>query len=300
MTTEFATLTRRDFLRGATFATVAATMGIPALHAEESDSSLPRSRVVLIRDEKIFSDNGELDPTRVRQMLNSAVATYFETEDAVTAWQRVVKPQDIVGVKTNGWGPLPTPKEFEQAIRDAVLGAGVKEENLAIQDRGVLNNPIFQKSTALINIRPMRTHHWSGVGGLMKNYIMFTPNPPDYHADACADLAKLWELPIVKGKTRLNILVLLSPLFHGIGPHHFDREFTWRYNGILVGEDPVALDSTGVRIIEAKRKEYFGEERPLKPAAHHIAYAEIRHHLGVADPKRIDLIRLGWEEGGLI
>jgi hypothetical protein len=33
---------------------------------------------------------------------------------------------------------------------------------------------------------------------------------------------------------------------------------------------------------------------------HHIQLAETRHHLGVCDPARIELVRLGWSEGALI
>jgi hypothetical protein len=293
-------LTRRDFLRGATCATVAATMGIPTLRAQQKETAGPTSRAVLVRDQNIFDKNGKLDPAVVRKMLDTAMVAYFGAEDAAAAWKQVVKPDDLVGIKTNVWGPLPTPTEFEQALKTSMLNAGVPEENIDISDRGVLSGSVFKRATALINIRPLRTHHWSGVGGLIKNYITFVVDKQAYHPDSCADLAKLWELPQIKGKTRLNILLMLTPLFHGIGPHHFDSEFTWNYNGILLGEDPVALDATGVRILEAKRKEHFGEERPIKPSAHHVAFAEVRHKLGVADPERIDLVKLGWQEGSLI
>ena len=146
----------------------------------------------------------------------------------------------------------------------------------------------------------MRAHAWSGVGSLLKNYIMFDPDPPIYHPDSCADLAKLWKLPITKDKTRLNILVMLTPLFHGTGPHLFNPKYSWAYNGLLVGFDPVAVDATGVRIIQAKRKEFFGEHRPINPPAKHIFLADTRHHLGNADPNKIELIKLGWEKDILI
>jgi hypothetical protein len=294
-----AVITRRDFLRGATIATAAAVVGLPHLNAEDV-SSQARSRVVLIRDERAVLDDGELNAEVIEKMLNQAVAEFFGTETPLDAWKKIVRPSDVVGIKSNDWGPLPTPSEVENAIKRGVLSAGVPEENIDIRDRGVLGSKIFQSATALINSRPMRTHHWAGVGGLLKNYIQFTPNPPKYHNDSCADLAKLWELPAVKGRTRLNVLVMLTPLFHGIGPHHFDPEFVWSYKGLLVGTDPVAIDSVGVRILQAKRLAYFGEERPLKPPAHHVTFAEIRHKLGVSDPARIDLVKLGWTKDALI
>jgi len=130
--------------------------------------------------------------------------------------------------------------------------------------------------------------------------IMFTPAPYEYHDDSCADMAKFWSLPIIKGKTRLNVLVVLTPLFHGIGAHHFDTKYTWSYNGILVSTDPVAVDAVGLHLLKAKRLEYFGEEKRFTPPPHHVAYADIRHHLGVSDLSKINLIKLGWDEGALI
>lgn len=176
----------------------------------------------------------------------------------------------------------------------------VPDEKISIDDRGLLGNPIFKKATALINARPLRTHAWAGVGSLTKNYIMFAPNPPDYHDNSCASLAKLWDLPICKGKTRLNVLVLLTPLFYGIGPHHFDPTYTWRYNGLLVGTDPVALDAVGLRLFQIKRKLHFGEDKPMQPTAHHIQLADTRYNLGVSDLSKIELIKVGWDKDILI
>ncbi|MGD8727779.1 MAG: hypothetical protein PVH40_09045, partial [Gemmatimonadales bacterium] len=206
---------------------------------------------------------------------------------------------DVVGIKTNVWARLPTPEPLIETLKRGVMGAGVPEAHIGIGDRDVLRQENFQRSTALINSRPMRTHAWSGVGSLLKNYIVFD-HPPDYHDDACADLARLWELPIVRGKTRLNVLVMLTPQFHNIGPHHFDPMYTWPYRGLIVSQDPVAADAVGLRIIQAKRREHFGGERPLQPTAHHIRLADEVHHLGNASMERIDLVRLGWDGDELI
>jgi hypothetical protein len=104
----------------------------------------------------------------------------------------------------------------------------------------------------------------------------------------------------VKGKTRLNILVMLTPLFHSVGPHGYSSEYVWNYGGIIVGTDPVACDAVGLKIIQAKRKNYFKEDRPLNPPAKHIELADTRHNLGTADLKKIELIKLGWKEDVLI
>ena len=146
----------------------------------------------------------------------------------------------------------------------------------------------------------MRSHHWAGVGSLIKNYIVFSPDRPSWHDDSCGNLAGLWSLPIVKGKTRLNVLVMFTPQFHGVGPHNFNPKYVWTYGGLVVGVDPVACDSVGLRIIEAKRQAFFGEDRPLAPPAKHIALADTRHHLGTADRAKIELVRLGYATDSLV
>lgn len=292
-------ITRRDFVKGVSGAAVGVALGLPVM-AEEIIGGGDKSRVVLIRDKNAVDAKGNINGEIIQSMLDQAVMKLLDKPDPVESFKSLVSPSDVVGIKTNVWTPLPTTTQVEQAIKRRLMDAGVAEKNIGIDDRGVLKNPIFQNATALINARPMRTHAWAGVGSLVKNYIMFAPNPPDYHDNSCASLATLWDLPLVKGKTRLNVLVLLTPLFHGVGPHHFDTTYVWTYGGLAVGTDPVAVDSVGLRLFNARRNEYFGKEKPIKPAAHHIAFADTRFKLGNADPSKIDLIKLGWEEGVLI
>lgn len=154
-----------------------------------------------------------------------------------------------------GWERTDADKYFDEENLFNYIN-GVSEEHLSIRDRGLLDDPIFTEGTALINVRPMRTHDWSGVGSLIKNYITFVRKPSQFHPDTCADLATLWKLPFVEGKTRLNILVMMTPLFNGVGPHHYNKKYTWEYKGLLVGFDPVAVDSVGIRILQEKRRDF--------------------------------------------
>ena len=177
---------------------------------------------------------------------------------------------------------------------------GVAEKNIDIDDRGVLNNPIFLNATALVNVRPLRTHHWAGVGTCLKNYIQFVPNRPDYHEEGCSPLGKIWTYPIVKGKTRLNILSVLTPQFYGRGANFFDKRYVWPYRGLILGTDPVAVDAIGAHLLQAKRIASFGEDKALDVPPIHIMVADKKYHLGVSDLSRIQLIKLGWMEEVLI
>ena len=259
-----------------------------------------KSKVVLIRNEKLFANGDQPDAAIAAQMLDDALCTLTGKLDVKEAWASIVKPADIVGIKTNEWDKFPTPKVVNDLLKDRVLQAGVKEENVSVKDRGVLDDPVFQNATALINVRPMRTHAWAGVGTCIKNYIQFSPNRPSYHDDSCASLAALYDLPIVKGKTRLHILVLFNPTFHHRTAQDISEEYQWKYSGLVAGFDPVAVDSVGLRIVQAKRNAFFGEDKPLNPPAKHIELADTRYHLGNADPAKIDLVKLGWDSESFV
>ena len=291
------TITRRDFLRVAAGTTIAATLGsgIPGEGRTE-----PLARVVLIRNAEALGDEDKIKGEIVQMMLDEAVRTLLGTNEPLEAWKKLVKSSDVVGIKSNAWNKLPTPKELEAAIKRRLLDAGVPEKNMDIADRGVLNNPIFMNATALINVRPLRTHHWSGVGTCIKNYIQFVPNPSGYHEEGCSPLGKIWTYPIVKGKTRLNILSVLTPQFYGRGANFFDRRYVWPYKGLIVGIDPVAVDAVGAHLLQAKRIAFFGEDRALDVPPIHIVAADKTYHLGVSDLSRIQLIKLGWMEEVLI
>ena len=292
-------ITRRDFIRAGSCVVAGGVMGLSILdHA--SARQRPKSRVVLIREQNAVADLESVRNRAMADMLDRAVSALLETGDPESAWRQLFKPEDIVGIKSNVWAHLATPPALENAIAARLMAAGVSEQNISIDDRGVGDNPVFQQATALINVRPMRTHHWSGLGTLLKNYIMFVPQPWAYHGNACERLGAIWQKPALRGKTRLNILVMLTPLFHGIGPHHFSRKYLWPYGGLIVSRDPVAADATGARIIQAKRFESFGKDRPISPPPLHIAAADTRFKLGNSHPDRINLVRLGWDKDPLI
>ena len=290
-------ITRRDFLRGSAAVTLGAALGVGISSGAWAE---PGARVVLIRHAEALDGSGGVRQEVVASMLDEALKALFGEGDPLAAWGRLVRASDVVGIKSNSWHSLPTPKEMGEAIRRRLLDVGVAESNMGIDDRGVLGNPIFARATALINVCPVRTHFWSGVGGCLKNYIMFVPNPSAYHGDACSELGAIWKQPLVQGKTRLNVLVALTPQFYGRGPNFFDRRYVWPYKGIIVGTDPVAVDSVGAHLLMTQRVEFFGEDRPLDVPPKHMEVAEKKYGLGVSDLKRIELIKLGWMEGVLI
>lgn len=283
-------LTRRDLLK--------ATAGVTLAALAPEALAQRKAKVVLVRHPDAVDAQGKVNAEVVAKMLDEAVAALFDVKKPIDAWKQVVKPNDLVGIKTNVWTPLPTPKEVENAIQKRLLDVGIPAERIRVDDRGA--RITLAPCTALINVRPVRTHWWSGIGGCIKNYIIFSENPSSYHPDACSSLASVWDLPAVKGKTRLNILLALTPLFHGRGPHHWDPRYVWQYKGLFVSLDPVAIDAVGLHLIQAKRRQHFGEDIALETPPKHIAEADVKYGLGVSDLRRIELVKLGWKEDILI
>jgi hypothetical protein len=272
-------------------------LGLPN---EKEVKAEEKVKVVLVRDEKVLDQQGRINPDILQNMLDQGVNSLVEEENPLQAWKKLIRPADIVGIKSNAWNPLPTPKELEAAIEKRVLEVGVPKKNVSIDDRGVLDNKVFLSSTALINARPLRTHHWAGIGGCIKNYIMFTSLPWLHHPESCASLASIWNKPMVKGKTHLNILSLIRTQFYGRGAHFFDRRYVSDYKGLLIGKDPVAMDAIGARLLQLQRVAHFGEDRPLDTTPNHIFVADEKYKLGVSDLRRIEVVKLGWMEGALI
>jgi len=292
-------ITRRDFLRGTVYTALATSLDFDSGMGKEARAE-EKVRVVLVRDENAIDWHGNNNPEVIQKMLDQGVAAFLNEESHLQAWKKLIKPTDVVGVKSNVWAYLPTPRELEAAIEKRILEAGVPKKNISIDDRGVLDNKVFLSSTTLINVRPLRTHYWSGIGGCIKNYIMFVSAPWLYHGDSCSPLGKIWNKPLVKGKTRLNILSLIRTQFYGRGAHFFDRRFVSDYRGLLIGKDPVALDAIGARLLQLQRIAHFGEDRPTDTTPKHIFVADEKYKLGVSDLRRIEIVKLGWMEGSLI
>jgi hypothetical protein len=291
------TITRRDFLKGSAGLFIATSGLITSPYLAEAQT---KTKVVVIRNIDVLRADSKINQAVLQGMIDEAMCVLTEKKGADLAWQSLFVKNDVVGIKTNVWHYLPTPKELEAAIQQRLIDVGIPSHNISIDDRGVLENPIFKKATSLVNVRPLRTHHWSGVGSCLKNYIMFVSNPWAYHDEGCSDLGKIWTYPAVKGKTRLNILCALTPQFYGRGAHFFDKRYVWPYKGLILGADPVAVDTVGAELLRKKRIAHFGDDRSLDVQPVHISVADKKFKLGESNLAKIEVVKLGWKEEVLL
>ena len=204
------------------------------------------------------------------------------------------KPADVVGL-------VPTPHlnpthgELVGAVRRALVDAGVPAANVR-EAQGRIDLP--RACTALIAMPGLKAHWLTGIGTVLKNYIVYSGNPRNYHDANSVNLGEIWLLPDVKGKTRLILVDSLRPLCDK-GPQP-DPRFMWDYKGLIAGTDPVAVETVGLQIIMAKRKALRGEDWPLSPPPLSIAAADEKFGLGTSRMSEIRVERSGWADEALI
>jgi len=144
---------------------------------------------------------------------------------------------------------------------------------------------------AVINLPVLKDHGIAGVTLSMKNMFGAIHNPNKYHLDVGDPyIPDVYMLPSIKNKIRLTICDAIQGQYEG-GPSWMPQ-WSWPFNGLLVGSDPVALDFTGWQIIEEERKRRgLKSLRELKREPTYIATAaDARHRLGTNDPARIKKI----------
>ena len=156
-----------------------------------------------------------------------------------------------------------------------------------------LSKILTRRTNMLINIPVLKDHDGAGVTIGLKNMYGAIHNPNKYHPNGCNPyIADLNMLPQIRSRMRLTVCDATTAMYEG-GPA-FKPEHSWRPNGLILSQDPVALDYTGWQIIERKRaesglKSLEAEER----APHYIATAaDAEHRLGNCDPKRISAIEV--------
>lgn len=151
-----------------------------------------------------------------------------------------------------------------------------------------LSNLLVRTCDCMINVPILKHHSGSGVTLAMKNMYGVNHNPDTLHDNnCCPGVPDLYMLPPIREKFRFVVGDAMTGCFEA-GPG-FKPQYAWKYNGIMVATDPVAIDYTAWQIIEHKRA-----ERGLKtlkdagtPPNYIAVAADAQHRLGTNDPNRI-------------
>jgi Domain of unknown function (DUF362) len=125
--------------------------------------------------------------------------------------------------------------------------------------RSYLAKIVSTQVNKIINLPVLKHHQSAGVTITLKNMSHgFVNNVNRSHttptANACGMfIPSVVSLPIIRQKVVLHIVDAVRASYHG-GPPGKPR-YMWEPKTLYFGTDPVALDKTGWKVIDAKRKE---------------------------------------------
>jgi uncharacterized protein (DUF362 family) len=294
--------------------------------------SVGKSKVVIVCDEKVRTPGPTPDAQRVAALLDHAMQTYASSQNPVDPWKRLVRPGQVVGLKVNtiaGKG-LSTHVSLVEAICERLQQAGIRAGDIIVWDRtnhelaragytlstapgGVRCfgtdsvgyedtqlsfgrvktqlSKIVNQCDVIINMPILKNHNLAGVTFAMKNMYGVIKNPNAQHGGGCNPyVADLNAIPEIRNKVRFVVGDVMTSQYED-GPG-FNPAYTWNYNGLMVGEDRVAIDYTAWQIIKRKRAEMGMPtlEQAGTPPLYIATAADTGHRLGSNDPGQIALI----------
>ncbi|MGD8239411.1 MAG: DUF362 domain-containing protein [Armatimonadota bacterium] len=251
-----------------------------------------KSQLVLAKHDRSVL-GGQIDASVAAEMLEGAMLKLTGADTARDAWGSLFSADEVVGVKINclfGIGASTHP-EVTSAVVAGLIAGGVKPDNIIVWDRadkdllksgyeikrdgpgprcygtdgayepeatkhrsfnGRLTKILTEDIDALVNVPILKDHGISGITVSMKNHYGSFDNPNKHHGNHCDPyIADFNSLGVVRQKSRLIVCDALLPVANG-GPRA-RPEHTWPYRGMLVGQDPVALDQWGWQILEERR-----------------------------------------------
>ncbi len=184
----------------------------------------------------------------------------------------------------------------------AMPGQDIREEQVR---RSYVSRLLARQVNKVVNLPVLKHHDAAGVTIALKNLSHgFVNNVERSHATKTMNATGVFipsvvNLPVFREKVVLNIVDGVRALYNG-GPGA-RPEFIWQHNTMYFGTDPVALDKTGWRAIDAKRVEKGlvplaqsaagGGNRFAFPQVEHIELAGILG-LGRFDDSAIDVRRI--------
>jgi uncharacterized protein (DUF362 family) len=291
-----------------------------------------KSKVVIVRDAKLRTPGPAPDEKRVAALLDHAMQTYFSAQNPLQPWKQVVRPGQVVSLKLNAMGgrAIAPSVALVAAICERLQQAGIKAGDIIVWDRGSREleaagfklsdasgairftgsdkagyedasvtygsvttklSKILTQSDVVINLPVLKNHNIVGVTMAMKNMYGVIDNPSAMHGTACNPyIADLNMIPPIRQKVRFVVADLKTAVYEG-GPS-YRPEYSWNEDGLLVGEDRVAVDTISTGIVERKRAEKGLQtlEQKGTPMTYLTTAADAQHKLGTNELARITLI----------
>jgi uncharacterized protein (DUF362 family) len=317
------TISRRAFLESAILG--CGSLLCPALlsASEAGAKAEKKPRVVIVQDTDVLAD-GKINGEIAERMVHRAVCLFAGKEDQALAWKSLFSPKEKIAIKVNTrYPPVIGNREVVMAVVDGLKGAGVEENHIIVYDltdeelekvgyklndsskglrchtsrehREMMAGPVKVKvskiltdyADAIVNVPAFRHHVKAGVTISLKNHLGSVQNPRDFHGDGCSHVADLNALDPIRKKTRLIVVDAIRGQYN-FGPTHVPW-YVWNYTGLILGTDPVAVDSIAAEEMDNQRRKK-GMDRPIRPTIKHLHRAA-EMGLGVADLGNIGVVR---------
>ncbi len=283
-----------------------------------ADAPATKTRVVLARNPKAIDGRDHCDAAEAARLFDRSLLALTGAKTAAEAWKALgVAPGDTVAIKVNcnNWTIHLSPKpELVAALcrslqsllpagriivfdndAGAMREAGIVPSRLAgarvVSTEGGgfdgaqrLTDLLVRDATKVINLASMKTVDERDfiVSLLLKNHIgsLVPEDMPKCHGDHDF-LAGVGARPAIRDKTVLNMVSGLRATYR--------RGVPWYWAGIVLGRDPLAVETAAIGVINEKRK---AEGLAALPLPRYLAIAEEKYKLGTCDMARIDMQRL--------
>jgi hypothetical protein len=271
---------RRQFLTGAVAGAVGLWAG-PAWAATFSKTR--RSRVALLENPRIMSDVG-VHKRPLIQSLDEGLCIALNKSSPAAAWQSILRKDDKILLKFSRADAdrLFTSETMAEVVIGSMLSAGFEPgqitlleaalrtkwaSDLAKQEFGWTQKVYdfgsgkeqllraAEDATAIINVPFLKAHRIAGMTGCLKNLSHgLIRRPALYHADQCCPyIPDIVAMPEIHGKLRLNIMNALRIVYDTRPDTAHDPVDV--ASALVVGTDPVAVDTIGQTVLDAMRRE---------------------------------------------
>lgn len=291
-----------------------------------------KSKIVISRDPDLHQNSKTPDANRLLRLLDESVCGLANRDRPAEAWKRFVKPGEVIGLKVNCLsGRGTTHVDLVEAVCERLRQAGIPDHDIVIWDRfnsdledggfkinyrgrgvrifgndalgfepklqvfgsagSLVCKTLTRVCDGVINLPVLKDHGIAGITIALKNFFGAIHNPNKYHLNVGDPyIPDVYMFPPIRNKVRLTICDATTAQYEG-GPSYMPQ-WSWQYNGLIAGTDPVALDYSGWQIIEKKRKEM--GLKSLKAAGREPTYiataADKKHNLGTNNPEKIEIV----------
>jgi uncharacterized protein (DUF362 family) len=210
-----------------------------------------------------------------------------KTKDIII-WDRSASELEEVGFPLNANGD-----DF-RCLGTDTQGIGYTYDLVSYMNIGSLLSRVIDEYTNVqVNIPVLKDHGLSGTTCSLKNLFGVIHNPNKYHDNGCDPfIADLNALPQIREKQKLVICDALRVQFNGGPSYH--PQWAENFGGMMVSDDPVALDFVGYQIIDKLRTQHnipTLEKAGRKPK-HIFTSADENHNVGKAKSEEIDLMEI--------